>query len=154
MCGASLLLQVQSQAGDEEPHPGVDEERQTQNPRLLLGIPCQDVQVGESIAVTISLPQPARNMIYVIHDIIGVEYQDRQERSGLRSNQMPRTSFSHRDEDKEATSKPQAEETINGTFSKIVGRVVGAWADEKSTEDAKRDLKNDAAKWTTSTWKQ
>jgi hypothetical protein len=40
---------VQSQAGDEEPHSGVDEEWQTQNPRLLLGMQYQDVQVGESV---------------------------------------------------------------------------------------------------------
>jgi hypothetical protein len=50
MCFGSLLLQVQSQAGYEEPHSGMDEEWQTQNPRLLLGISCQDVQVGESVA--------------------------------------------------------------------------------------------------------
>ena len=49
MCGGSLLLQVQSQAGDEEPHSGVDEEWQTQNPRLLLDMQYQDVQAGEGV---------------------------------------------------------------------------------------------------------
>jgi hypothetical protein len=40
---------VQSQAGDEEPHSGVDEEWQTQNPRLLLDMQYQDVQAGEGV---------------------------------------------------------------------------------------------------------
>jgi hypothetical protein len=50
VCG-SLLLQVQSQAGDEGTYSGVDEEWQTQNPRLLLGMQYQDVQVGEEVRV-------------------------------------------------------------------------------------------------------
>jgi hypothetical protein len=37
-------------AGDEEPHLGVDEERQIQNPRLLLVMQYQDVQLRESAA--------------------------------------------------------------------------------------------------------
>jgi hypothetical protein len=40
---------MQSQARDEEPHSGVDEEWQTQNPRLLLGMQYEDVQLGESV---------------------------------------------------------------------------------------------------------
>jgi hypothetical protein len=49
MCGGNLLLQVQSQTGDEEPHSGVDEKWQTQNPRLLLSMQYQDVQLGEGV---------------------------------------------------------------------------------------------------------
>jgi hypothetical protein len=40
---------MQSQAGDEEPHSGVDEEWQTQNSGILLSMQCQDVQLGERV---------------------------------------------------------------------------------------------------------
>jgi hypothetical protein len=46
---------VQSQAGDEGTYSGVDEEWQTQNSRLLLGIQYQDVQLGESVSEPIGL---------------------------------------------------------------------------------------------------
>jgi hypothetical protein len=64
MCGGSLLLQVQSHAGDEEPHSGVDEEWQTQNPRLLLGMQYQDVQVGEGLAGKKKAPDFSKAFIY------------------------------------------------------------------------------------------
>ena len=63
MCG-SLLLQVQSQAGDEGSHSCVHEERETPDARLLRGLQCQDVQVGEGLAGKKKGPDFSKAFIY------------------------------------------------------------------------------------------
>jgi hypothetical protein len=74
--GGGPLLQVQSQAGDEEPHSGVDEEWQTQNPRLLLSMQCQDGQLRESAAATICSPIALHHPSLLSLDLGCMEFWD------------------------------------------------------------------------------
>jgi hypothetical protein len=55
---------VQSQAGDEESHSCVHEKRETPDARLLRGLQCQDVQVGEGLAGKKKGPDFSKAFIY------------------------------------------------------------------------------------------